>query len=117
MSPDRPDTFFQRYVVGDAEVTVYWGTLAGAMAFVVFDTTNGLSQHGSFRIQAGPNGNIGILTTPSGDSELCSGGVAQIYDDHVDCDTLALTDVQLAEYLESSDYGLDLSGIRAFSQA
>ncbi|MEP3480225.1 MAG: hypothetical protein ABJZ55_13320 [Fuerstiella sp.] len=117
MSPDRSDTFFQRYVVRDAEVTVYWGTLAGAMVFVVFDPTNGLSRHATFRIQAGPNGNIGILTTPSGDAELCAGGVAEIHDDHVDCDTLALTDLQLTEYLESSDYDLDLSGIRAFSQA
>ena len=100
MPQNRSDTCFQRYVVDGAEVTVFWGTVRGAMSFVVFDTTNGLSRYATFRIQAGPNGNIGILTTPSGDAELCVGGVVEIHDDRAECDTLAMTETQLTAYLE-----------------
>jgi hypothetical protein len=116
MSPSRSETFFQRYIVGESELTVYWGTSGDLMAFVVLDPTNGLSPFASFRIQAGPNGNVGILTTPKGDVVLCAGGIAEIHDDRVVCDTVTMTVAQLNLYLDSPDFDLSVSGIKSYIQ-
>lgn len=111
----RTETFFEQFVDGDSTITVYWGLCSGEMVFLVFDRTNGLANDASFRIQAGDAGNIGILTTTSGEKVLADGDVVEISDDRVNVVSARLSETQLLRYLDTPGFPLGIAGVRSFS--
>lgn len=115
MADDYCETFWNRYVEEGSEIDCWWGIAESEMRFLVFDATNGLSEIASFRLQAGPSGNVGILTTLEGEESLKgSAEVVEITNDGVRRVKLQLTEEQLTGFLSSEDYSLNIAGVKSF---